>query len=66
MERIEIKSQPTGPDAPVEVIPDIETATAESTSSEVRAEERPSWLPENSIHRKTWPKLMGNWKTVYS
>ncbi|MGE0175236.1 MAG: hypothetical protein AB7T49_20795 [Oligoflexales bacterium] len=46
MERIEIKSQPTGPDAPVEVIPDIETATAESTSSEIRAEERPSWLPE--------------------
>lgn len=46
MERIEIKSQPTGPDAPVQVIPDVETATAESTSSETRSEERPSWLPE--------------------
>src|SRR5690606_30053206 len=46
MERIEIKSQPTGPDAPVEVIPDVETATAESTSSESRTDERPSWLPE--------------------
>lgn len=46
MERIEIKSQVTGPDAPVEVIPDIETAIAESTSSEVRTEERPAWLPE--------------------
>lgn len=46
MERIEIKSESTGPDLPVEVIPDVETATAESSSSETKAEERPSWLPE--------------------
>lgn len=48
MERIEIKSNPTGPDAPVEVIPDIETATAESTpkTTEPQTDERPSWLPE--------------------
>ncbi len=59
MERIEIKSQPTGPDAPVEVIPDIETATAssedkatqetatqENQAQEAQTEERPSWLPE--------------------
>ena len=45
MERIEIKSSITGPDAPVEVIPDIETATTEVTS-ETKPEERPSWLPE--------------------
>ncbi len=49
MERIEVKSDPTGPDAPVEVLPDVETATAEPTEnkpSEVEAEERPTWLPE--------------------
>lgn len=48
MERIEIKSEPTGPDSPVQVIPDVETATAESTTqkTETPTEERPSWLPE--------------------
>lgn len=46
MERIEIKSQPTGPDAPVEVVPDVETASTENQKSETTTEERPSWLPE--------------------
>ncbi len=48
MERIEIKSEPTGPDSPVQVIPDVETAMAESTTqkAETPTEERPSWLPE--------------------
>lgn len=50
MERIEIKSEPTGPDAPVQVIPDVETATAEPTTEtkvpEAKTEERPTWLPE--------------------
>ncbi len=50
MERIEIKSEPTGPDSPVKVIPDVEMATAESTTEnktpEAKTEERPSWLSE--------------------
>lgn len=50
MERIEVKSDPTGPDSPVTVMPDVETATAESTTakqtSEPQTEDRPTWLPE--------------------
>ncbi len=51
MERIEIKSEPTGPETPVEVIPDVETAAVETASvetkpQETQTQERPSWLPE--------------------